>query len=65
MLKKSRYIRLATTTMLRVLLKKARIPLFPHHKKSNHIFTSWQNIVLVLRQYEDNKVMYIYSRMAD
>jgi hypothetical protein len=54
MLKESRYVRLATTTMFRVLLKKARIPLFLHHKKSNHIFTSWQHIVLlVLRQYED------------
>lgn len=53
MLKESRYVRLATT-MFRVLLKKARIPLFLHHKKSNHIFTSWQHIVLlVLRQYED------------
>ena len=34
------------------ILKKSRIPLFLH-KKSNHIFTVWQHIVLlVLRQYE-------------
>jgi hypothetical protein len=40
--------------MFRVLMK-ARIPLFLHHKKSNHIFTSWQQhiVLLVLRQYED------------
>ena len=38
--------------MFRVL-KHARIPLFLH-KKSNHIFTIWQHIVLlVLRQYEN------------
>lgn len=37
--------------MFRVL-NKSRIPLFLH-KKSNHIFTIWQHIVLlVLRQYE-------------
>src|SRR5205085_4287033 len=34
------------------ILNKSRIPLFLH-KKSNHIFTVWQHIVLlVLRQYE-------------
>ena len=37
--------------MLRVL-RNARIPLF-HHRKSNHIFTVWQHMVLlVIRQYE-------------
>ena len=37
--------------MLRVL-RNARIPLFLH-RKSNHIFTVWQHIVLlVIRQYE-------------
>ena len=37
--------------MFRVL-KHARIPLF-HHRKSNHIFTVWQHIVLLaIRQYE-------------
>ena len=38
--------------MFRVL-NKSKIPLFLLHKKSNHIFTIWQHIVLlVLRQYE-------------
>jgi Transposase DDE domain len=51
-LKESRYVRLANT-MFRVL-KRARIPLFLH-KKSNHLFTVWQHIILlVLRQYERN-----------
>ena len=45
--------------MFRVL-KKARIPLFLHIK-SNHIFTVWQHIVLlVLRQYE-NKSYRMFS----
>jgi DDE family transposase len=49
-LKESRYVRLADT-MFRVL-KHARIPLFSN-RKSNHIFTIWQHIVLVtIRQYE-------------
>jgi hypothetical protein len=49
-LKESRYVRLAET-MLRVL-KHARIPLFSN-RKSNHIFTIWQHIVLItIRQYE-------------
>jgi len=44
------YVRLAGT-MFRVL-KHARIPLFSN-RKSNHIFTIWQHIVLVaIRQYE-------------
>src|SRR5215212_3024758 len=51
MLKESRYVRLANT-MFRVL-KKARIPLFLR-RKSNHIFTVWQHLVLlVVRQYEN------------
>ena len=52
LLKESRYVRLANT-LFRVL-NKSRIPLFLLHKKSNHIFTVWQHIVvlLVLRQYE-------------
>jgi hypothetical protein len=50
MLKESRYVKLAST-IYRVL-RNSRIPLFLH-KKSNHIFTVWQNIVLVtIRQYE-------------
>ena len=49
-MKESRYVRLADT-MFRVL-KHARIPLFSN-RKSNHIFTIWQHIVLVtIRQYE-------------
>ena len=49
-MKESKYVRFADT-MFRVL-KHARIPLF-HHRKSNHIFTVWQHIVLLaIRQYE-------------
>src|SRR5919197_1412495 len=49
-MKESRYVRLANT-MLRVL-RNSRIPLFLH-RKSNHIFTVWQHmILLVIRQYE-------------
>ena len=49
-MKESKYVRLADT-MFRVL-KHARIPLF-YHRKSNHIFTVWQHIVLLaIRQYE-------------
>ena len=50
--RESRYVRLANT-MLRAL-RNARIPLFLH-RKSNHIFTVWQHMVLLLvmiRQYE-------------
>ncbi|MBV9176722.1 MAG: hypothetical protein JO297_06765 [Nitrososphaeraceae archaeon] len=36
------------------ILKKARIPSLFLHIKSNHIFTVWQHIVLiVLKQYEN------------
>jgi hypothetical protein len=46
----SKYIRLADQ-LLRIL-KHCRIPLYLH-KKSNHIYTVWQHIVLVtIRQYE-------------
>ena len=49
-MKESRYVRLAET-MFRVL-KHARIALFSN-RKSNHIFTIWQHIVLItIRQYE-------------
>jgi hypothetical protein len=49
-MKESRYVRMART-MLRVL-KHARIPLFLH-RKSNHVFTVWQHVVLLtMRQYE-------------
>ena len=50
MLKESRYVLLAKT-MYRVL-RNSRIPIFLH-KKSNHIFTVWQHIVLLtIKQYE-------------
>ena len=50
LLRESRYVRLANT-MLRVL-RNARIPLFLC-RKSNHIFTVWQHMVLlVIRQYQ-------------
>jgi hypothetical protein len=50
MLKESRYVRLADS-MYRVL-RNSRIPLFLH-RKSNHIFTTWQHLVLLtIRQYE-------------
>ncbi|HXG06147.1 MAG TPA: hypothetical protein VNI77_02340 [Nitrososphaera sp.] len=49
-MKESRYVRM-DRTMLRVL-KHARIPLF-FHRKSNHIFTVWQHVVLLaIRQYD-------------
>jgi hypothetical protein len=50
MLKESRYVKLANT-MYRVL-RNSRIPLFLH-RKSNHVFTMWQHLVLLtIRQYE-------------
>ena len=50
MLKESRYVRLANT-MYRVL-RNSRIPLFLH-RKSNHVFTMWQHLILLtIRQYE-------------
>src|SRR6476661_7327617 len=50
MLKESRYVLLAKT-MYRVL-RNSRIPIFLH-RKSNHIFTVWQHIVLLtIKQYE-------------
>src|SRR5215208_457795 len=50
MLKESRYVRLANT-MYRIL-RNSRTPLFLH-RKSNHVFTIWQHLVLLtIRQYE-------------
>ena len=50
MLKESRYVRLANT-MYRIL-RNSRIPLFLH-RKSNHVFTIWQHLILLtIRQYE-------------
>jgi Transposase DDE domain len=49
-LKESKYVRLAYT-IYRVL-RNSRIPLFLH-RKSNHVFSVWQHIVLLtVRQYE-------------
>jgi len=49
--KQSKYVRLADQ-LLRIL-KHCRIPLYYLHRKSNHIYTVWQHIVLVtIRQYE-------------
>ncbi len=51
-MKESRYVRLANT-MYRIL-RNSRIPIFLHRRKSNHVFTVWQHIVVLLtiRQYE-------------
>ena len=50
-LNESRYVKLVNT-MYRVL-RNSRIPLFLH-RKSNHVFSVWQHIVLLtVRQYED------------
>ena len=50
MLKESGYVRLAYT-MYRVL-RNSRTPLFLH-RKSNHVFTMWQHLILLaIKQYE-------------
>jgi hypothetical protein len=50
MVKESRYVKLAHTMLC--ILKNARMPLFIN-RKSNHIFTVWQHLVLLtIRQYE-------------
>ena len=49
-MKESKYVRLANT-IYRVL-RNSRIPMFLH-RKSNHVFSVWQHIVLLtIRQYE-------------
>ncbi|MGA9168907.1 MAG: hypothetical protein WBZ20_02035 [Nitrososphaeraceae archaeon] len=50
-MKESKYVRLAST-IYRVL-RNSRTPLFLH-RKSNHVFTTWQHLVVLLtiRQYE-------------
>ena len=59
LLKESRYVKLARTVLR--ILKHARMPLF-FHKKSNHIFTVWQHLVLLtIRQYEGKS----YRMFAD
>jgi transposase len=63
MLKESRYVRLANT-MYRVL-KNSRIPLFLH-RKSNHIFTMWQHLVLLtIRQYEVKSYRMFVERLIE
>ena len=57
MLKESRYVRLANT-MYRVL-RNSRIPLFLH-RKSNHIFTMWQHLILLTIRQSKGKS---YNRM--
>lgn len=50
-MKESRYVRM-TRTLLQIL-KHSRIPLFLH-RKSNHIYTVWQHVILLsIRQYEN------------
>ena len=52
MLKESRYVKMANT-MYRVL-KNSRIPLFLH-RKSNHVFTMWQHLVLLTIRQDQGK----------
>ena len=50
-MKESKYVRLANT-IYRVL-RNSRIPLFLHHRKSDHLFSVWQYMVLLtVRQYQ-------------
>ena len=57
MLKESRYVRLANTVYR--VLRNSRIPLFLH-RKSNHVFTMWQHLILLtIRQYKGKS----YNRM--
>ncbi|MGB6531951.1 MAG: hypothetical protein WBF33_27915, partial [Candidatus Nitrosopolaris sp.] len=49
-MKESKYVRLAY--IIYRVLRNSRIPLFLH-RKSNHVFSLWQHIVLLtVRQYE-------------
>jgi len=58
-MKESRYVKLAKT-MLNVLMR-ARVPLYMH-RKSNHIYTVWQHLILLaFRQYEGKS----YRRFVD
>ena len=50
LLNESRYVKLANT--MYHVLRNSRIPMFLH-RKSNHVFTVWQHLVLLtIRQYE-------------
>jgi hypothetical protein len=53
-MKESKYVRMAK--MILQILKHSRIPLF-RYRKSNHIYTVWQQhvILLAIRQYEGRK----------
>ncbi|QLH07451.1 IS5 family transposase [Nitrosopumilus ureiphilus] len=58
-MKSSRYVRMARSMMS--IIKRARIPPYLH-KRSNHVYTVWQHLVLlVLRQYESKS----YRRFVD
>jgi len=58
-MRESRYVRTGRTML--GILRHARIPLF-FHKKSNHVFTVWQHVVLLaIRQYEGKS----YRMFAD
>ena len=58
-MKSSRYTRMVRTMMS--IIKRARIPPYLH-KCSNHVYTVWQHLViLVLRQYETKS----YRRFTD
>ncbi|MGA9845538.1 MAG: transposase [Nitrososphaeraceae archaeon] len=63
MLKESKYVRLANT-MYRVL-RNSRIPLFLH-RKSYHVFTMWQHLVLLtIRQYEGKSYRMFVERLIE
>jgi len=58
-MKPSRYARMVRTMMQ--IIKRARIPPYLH-RKSNHVFTVWQHLILLaLRQYEAKS----YRRFSD
>ena len=58
-MKSSRYIRMVRSMMQ--IIKRARIPPYLH-KRSNHVYTVWQHLILLaLRQYESKS----YRRFID
>jgi hypothetical protein len=57
--KESKYVKMARTRLQ--ILKHSRIPLYLH-RKSNHIYTVWQHVILLaIRQYEGKS----YRMFAD
>jgi hypothetical protein len=54
-MKESKYVRMAK--MILQILKHSRIPLFRYRKSNYHIYTVWQQhvILLAIRQYEGRK----------